>query len=176
MSGTKKANDFSAEFMETFLSTIYEENEKEIVRQIVKRFTDCGLPVKTKQYDQACMEGTYRILCFIKKSAEAVIINNKGMGRDGMSIQVRIDDRSIFDKIDGLSQNVRNQILNAVNCGNCSPKCEGKKYKFSYEEVKYIKCHFLCNNFSFHNIDINDIGSIMDIINNEIAYKQTRNK
>jgi len=55
MSGTKKANDFSAEFMETFLSTIYEDNEKEIVRQIVKRFTDCGLPVKTKQYDQACM-------------------------------------------------------------------------------------------------------------------------
>lgn len=176
MSGTKKAIDLSEEFLETFLSTIYEENEKEVVRQIVKRFMDCGLPVKTKQYDQPCMEGTFRILCFIKKSAEAVIINNKGMGRDGMSIQVRIDDRSTFDKIDSFSQNIKNQILNAGNCGYCSSKCESKKYVFTYQESEYIKCHFLCNNFSFQNIDKNDVGGIMDIINNEIAYKQTHTK
>jgi len=176
MSGTKKSNDLSAEFLETFLSTIDEENEKEIVRQIVKHFVDCGLSVKAKQYDQPCMEGTFRILCFIKKSAEAVIINNKGMGRDGMSIQVRIDDRSILDNIDRFSQNIRNQILNAGNCGYCSSKCESKKYVFTYKENEYIKCHFLCNNFCFQNIDKNDIGSIMDIIDNEIAYKQTRIK
>jgi len=176
MSGTKKANDLSADFMETFLSTIPEENEKEIIRKIVKRFIDCGLPVKTKSYNQPCMEGTFRILCFIKKSAEAVIINNKGMGRDGLSIQVRIDDRSILDKIDSFSQNVKNQILNAGNCGNCSTKCENKKYVFTYQENEYIKCHFLCSNFSFQNIDKNDVGSIMDIINNEIVYKQTRPK
>lgn len=174
MSGTKKAIDLSEEFLETFLSSIYEENEKEIVRQIVKRFVDCGLPVKTKQYDQPCMEGTLRILCFIKKSTEAVIINNKGMGRDGMSIQVRIDDRSTLDKLDSFSQNIKNQILNAANCGHCSSKCEGKKYVFTYQENEYIKCHFLCSNFSFQNIDKNDIGDVMDIISNEIAYKQTR--
>jgi hypothetical protein len=174
MSGTKKATDLSAEFMETFLSTISEENEKELIQEIVTRFVDCGLPVKTKQYNQACMEGTYRILCFIKKSAEAVIINNKGMGRDGMSIQVRIDDRNTLDKIDSFSQNVKNQILNAGNCGFCSSKCENKKYVFTYQDNKYIKCHFLCNNFSFQNIEKNDISGIMAIINNEIAYKQTR--
>jgi len=172
MSGTKKAIDLSAEFLETFLSTIYKENEKEIVRQIVKRFVDFGLPVKTKQYDQPCMGNTYRILCFIKKSAEAVIINNKGMGCDGMSIQVRIDDRGTLDKIDSFSQNIKNQIINAGNCGYCSSKCEGKKYVFTYQGDEYIKCHFLCNNFSFQNINENDVVSIMDIINNEIAYKQ----
>ena len=173
MSGTKKSVELSAEFLETFLSTIYRESEKEIVRQIVTIFLDSGLPVKTKQYDQPCMEGTYRILCFIKKSAEAVIINNKGMGRDGMSIQVRIDDRRTLDKIDNFSQNVKNQILNAGNCGYCSSKCDSKKYVFVYQDSDYIKCHFLCNNFSFQEIDINDISSIVEIINNEITYKQT---
>ena len=176
MSGTKKAIDLSAEFLETFLSDIDEENEKEIVRQIVKRFMDCGLPVKAKQYDQPCMEGTFRILCFIRKSAEAVIINNKGMGHDGMSIQVRIDDRSTLDKIDSFSQNIKNQILNAGNCGYCSSKCESKKYVFAYQENEYIKCHFICSNFSFQNIDKNDIVSIMGIIDNEIVYKQARIK
>ena len=118
------------------------------------------------------MEGTFRILCFIKKSAEAVIINNKGMDRDGMSIQLRVGDRSIFNKIDSFSQNIRNQIISAANCGNCSSKCESKKYVFTYQDNEYIKCHFLCNNFFFQNIDKNDISCIMDIINNEIAFKR----
>jgi hypothetical protein len=152
------------------------ENEKEVIWRIVKRFVDCGFPIKTKQYDQPCMEGTFRILCFIKKSAEAVIINNKGMGRDGMSIQVRIDDRSTLGKIDSFSQNIKSQILNAGNCGSCSSKCESKKYVFTYHEKEYIKCHFLCNNFTFHNVGKNDVSSIVDIINNEIAFKQTRRK
>jgi len=43
MSGTKKAIDLSAEFLETFLSTLNTESEKEAVQQIVKRFVDCGL-------------------------------------------------------------------------------------------------------------------------------------
>ena len=173
MSGTKKAIDLSEEFLETFLSSLYDENEKELVRRIVTCFADCGLPVKTKQYDQPCMEGTLRILCFIKKSAEAVIINNKGMGHDCMSIQVRIDDRSILDKIDSFSPNIRNQILNAANCGHCSTKCENKKYRFTYQENEYVKCRVLCSNFSFQHIDKNGVCDIMDIINNEIAYKQT---
>ena len=172
MSGTKKALDLSDGFLETFLSTLCMESDKEIVRQIVKRFVDCGLPVKTKQYDQPCMEGTFRILCYIKKSAEAVIINNKGMGRDGMSIQVRIDDRSTFDKIDSFSQNIKSQILGAGNCGYCSSKCDDKKYVFSHQGSEYVKCHFICNNFSFQNIKDNDVSGIIDIINNEIAYRK----
>lgn len=176
MSGTKKAFDLSEEFLETFLSSIYEEIEKEMVRQIVKRFMDCGLPVKTKQYDQPCMAGTLRIMCFIKKSSEAVIINNKGMGRDGMSIQVRIEDRSILDKIGIFSQSIRNQIINAMNCRYCTTKCESRKYVFTYQGNEYTKCHFLCSNFSFQVMGENDIGDIMGIISNEIAYKQIGSK
>ena len=149
MSGTKKAFDLSKEFLETFLSTISKENEKKIVRQIVNRFVDCGLPVKTKQYDQPCMEGTYRILCFVKKSAEAVIINNKGMGHDSMSIQVRIENKSTFEKLNVFNDKVRNRILNANDCKYCSTKCEKNRYNFTFGGKKYVKCQYLCSNFIF---------------------------
>ena len=123
------------ELLETILTTFQADNEKELARQIVKRFLDSGLPVKVKQYHQACMNGTYRILCFIKKSAEAVIINNKGMGRDGVSFQVRISDRDTLEKLDSFSENVKRQILNADDYGYCSSKREGKKYIFTYRGI-----------------------------------------
>jgi len=175
MSGTKKADDFSPELLEIILTTIDSSDEKETIRKIVGSFIDCGLPVKVKQYNQACMSGTYRILCFIKKSAEAVIINNKGMGRDGVSFQVRIEDRSVLDKLDSFSVNIKNQILNSANCGHCSSRCN-KQYVFTYQKNKYEKCHLLCNNFTFQNMNKNDVVSLMDIINNEIVYKPTRTK
>lgn len=161
------------ELLETILTTYNTEDEKEMTRQIINRFVKCGFPVKVKQYNQSCMKGTYRILCFIKKNAEAVIINNKGMGRDGVSIQVRIDERSTLEKLNSFSENIKNQIINAGDCGYCSSKCEGKKYTFTYQGNEYTKCHFICNNFSFQNIRNNDIKDLMYIINNEIMYKQT---
>ncbi len=171
MSGTKKALDFSPELFETVLATFKTEDERETARQIVNCFIGRGLPVKVKQYTQPCMEGTFRILCFIKKSSEAVIINNKGMGREGVSIQVRIEDRTTLNKLDDFSENIRNQILNSANCSYCSSKCGDKKYIFTYQECEYIKCHFLCNNFTFQNIGKSDIDSLMYIINNEITRK-----
>ena len=122
------------------------------------------------------MEGTFRILCFIKKSIEAIIINNKGMSHDGVSIQVRIDDRSILNKLDDLSDNIKNQIINSKNCGNCSSKCDTKKYTFNYKKTTYIKCHFICNNFFFQNLDKCDMDCLMRIIKNEILYKQSNRK
>ena len=142
----------------------------------MKCFADRSLPVRVKQYNQPCMKGTFRIMCFIKKSAEAVIINNKGMGRDGVSIQVRIDDRNTLSKLDDFNENIRNQILNSGDCGHCSSKCEGKQYVFTYQENEYVKCHFLCNNFSFQNINKNDIADLIEIINNEIEYKEAVNR
>lgn len=174
MSGTKKGIDFTPDIFETILATFNTENEKEAARRIVNCFIERGLPVQVKQYNQPCMEGTFRVLCYIKKGTEAVIINNKGMGRDGVSIQVRIEDRSILNKLGDLSENVRRQILNSANCGYCSAKCGDKKYSFTYQEREYIKCHFICNNFTFQNMHNNDIQNLMYIIDNEIAYKQTR--
>lgn len=173
MSGTKKGIDFSPELFEIVLSTIDSNEDKELIRKIVGRFIDQRLPVTVKQYNQACMEGTYRILCFIKKSSEAVIINNKGMGRDGMSIQVRIENRSTLDKLNDFSENIKNQILKASGCSYCSSKCEGKRYTFIYQKTEYKKCHMLCNNFCFQNMDKKDADNLIAIINDEITYKQT---
>ena len=168
--------DICPELLGTVINTFNTEEEKEITQQIVKSFLDNGFPVKVKHYNQLCMKGIYRILCFIKKNAETVIINNKGMGHDGVSIQVRIDERSIFERLDNFSENIRKQILEAANCGYCSSKCEGKKYTFTYQGKEYTKCRFICNNFSFQNIETNDISNLIDIINNEILYNQTHTK
>ncbi len=176
MSGTKKGIDFTPELFETALATFGTAEEKEAARRIVSCFIEHGFPVKVKQYNQPCMEGTCRVLCFIRNSAEAIIINNKGMGRDGVSIQVRIEDRSTLSKLDNLSENLRSQVLNSANCGHCSAKCGDKKYTFSYQDRNYVKCHFICSNFSFVNIGKSDIDSLMCIVESEIAYSQTRKK
>ena len=172
MSKTMEVIDLTPELLETILLTFSTDNEKELTRQIVRLFMDCGFPVKVKQYHQACMKGTFRILCFIKKSAEAVIINNKGMGRGGVSFQVRIDDRSTLDKLDRFSENIKNQILNSADCGYCSSKCGSKKYTFTYQGNDYIKCHFLCNNFIFEKLENDDMKDLIGIITSEIEYKQ----
>ena len=172
MSKKMEVIDITPELLETILATFQTDNEKELARQIVKRFWDSGLPVKVKQYHQACMSGTYRILCFIKKSAEAVIINNRGMGRDGVSFQVRIDDRSALEQLERFGENVKSQILNAGDCGYCSAKCEDKKYVFAYRGKEYVKCHFLCNNFTFENVENDDIKDLVEIVTNEIRHKQ----
>jgi len=117
MAKTMEVIDISPELLDMILATFPAENEKDAVRQIVQSFVECGLSVKVKQYHQPCMQGTFRILCFIKKSAESVIINNKGMGRDGVSIQVRIEDRSTLERLDCLGENIKTQILNAGDCG-----------------------------------------------------------
>ena len=176
MPKTMEILDISPELLETITETFNTEYEMEMARKIVDVFLTYELPVKVKQYYQPCMIGTYRIICFIKKSAEAVIINNKGTGRDGVSVQVRVDDKSTLSNLDNFSENIRSQILNSNDCGNCSSKCENKKYIFSYQGITHIKCHFLCSNFSFQNVNKDDIDNLIEIINNEIAYKQTRRK
>ena len=176
MSGSKLTYDMTEEFLELFLSTLDTEDDRAVVRQIVTRFAECGLPVKTKRYDTLSMAGTMRIVCHVRKSAEAVIVNNRGMSRDSLSIQVRIDDRDVFEELDKLGPNVRNQILNAGNCGFCSPKCDGKRYVFAYDGNEYAKCRTLCSNFFFQNIGPDDVSGLMRIINGEIAYKQARNR
>jgi len=51
-----------------------------------------------------------------------------------------------------------------------------KSKTFQRNPKEYIKCHFLCSNFIFTDINENDIDCLIDIINNEIAYKKTLQK
>ena len=109
----------------------------------------------------------YRVFCYIKKSKEALIINTKW---DNLfRLQVRILNQSTFEKLDEYSENIKNQILNAGDCGNCP--CKKKvTYDFAYKGKQYKKCHMICNNFWFCNFNENDIDSIIDIIKREIEY------
>lgn len=171
MSKAMEIVDITPELLETILLTFHTDSERDLARKIVALFLGHGLSVKVKQYHQACMKGTYRILCFVKKSAEAVIINNKGMGREGVSFQVRLDDRSVLKNLDNLSDNLKNQIIAAADCGYCSTKCDKKKYIFTYQGQEYVKCHFLCNNFIFQNLDRDGNSDLLEIIDNEIKLK-----
>jgi len=119
MSNAMEIVNITPDLLQTILTTFNTDNERELTRKIIECYVENGFTVRVKQYNQPCMEGTYRILCFIKKSAEAVIINNKGMGRDGVSFQIRIDEREIFERLNELSENIRKQILNATDCSYC---------------------------------------------------------
>ncbi|MGN1451143.1 MAG: hypothetical protein ACI4XQ_03505 [Eubacteriales bacterium] len=174
MAKAMNVTEITPELLETIVSS-FSEDEKRLTRQIVDCFLGHGFSVKVKQYYQPCMKGTYRILCFIKKSSEQVIINNRGMGRDGVSFQVRIGERSTLQKLHDFSENIRNQIVNAAGCSYCSSKCEGQKYVFEYQGKEYTKCRFLCNNFTFQNVKSEDIDDLMKIINIEISRKARLN-
>ena len=169
MSGTKIAYELSPEWMETFLSTVPREADREAAERIVGLFRERGLPVKSKSYDMACMAGTFRILCFVKKSREAVILNNRGMGRPGFSVQLRIENPRAFERLDGLSPNIRGQILRARDCGYCQPNCEGKRYAFAYQGAEYVKCRAFSVNFFLENFESEDIQSLMELVRGEVG-------
>ena len=176
MSGSKKPIEVSADFLDAFLSAIGDGAGKEVVKRVVSRFEDSGLPIKCKRYDAPCMIGVFRILCYVRKSAEAVVINSKGMGRDSLSVQMRIEDRGSLDRLDRLSPNIRERILSAADCRNCSADCAGGKYEFSYNGVDYVKCRVFSVNFLFQDFADEDIESMLRLVDCEIAYKRPRGK
>ena len=172
MSNIMQIYDYSPELLQNILSVIDRKAERDLTERIVRYFIDAGLTVKVKHifYDKPW--AYFRVMCYIKKSAEAVIINTKtDLGKegvvDGMAFQLRISNTKTFEELDKLSENVRNQIVNANDCGYCSAKCEGKRHTFSYNGTDHVKCHFICSNFRFADISEIDIASIMAIIKNE---------
>lgn len=173
MSSVMKVYDYSSEIVNGIIASIENQAEKSVAQQIIERFVQAGLTVKVKHifYDKPW--AYYRILCFIKKSAETVIINTKNdLGKDGvvdgMNIQIRITNGNTFEKLDELECSVRKQIINAHDCSYCSAKCEGKRYLFAYQGKDYVKCQFLCSNFRFANICKSSIPSIITIVNGEL--------
>lgn len=174
MSKAMEIVGLTPERLETVLSTFPDEADRVTARRLVGLFTAAGLPVKLKLYHQACMAGTYRILCFIRKSAESVIINNRGMGRDGVSFQVRIDNRSTLERLETFCEWTREQLRSAADCGGCSTKCEDKKYTFVYQGTAYTKCRFLCNNFTFANLTPDGRKDLLTIVAAELGGKPPR--
>ena len=83
---------------------------KTITAEVLKLFQDNGLTYKVKD------DGSrYRIFCCIKKSKESVILGTMDDRKDFI-VQLRITDRTVLNKLDKLSENIRNSILNGPNC------------------------------------------------------------
>lgn len=152
------------------INEVYESIEdtiaKEMTKKIINLFIDNGLTYKIK----IGYGNVYRIFCYIKKSKEALIINTIGKNFGPFELQLRIKNKSTLEKLESFSTNVRDMILSGKDCfGQRCCNC-GSEYKFSYLKKEYRKCHMLCDNFYFRNLKLEDIDSIMDIMQDEIAY------
>lgn len=181
MSSVMDVLPYSPELLDVIIADIDGETAKEQARQIIKLFDEAGLTIKVKNIFPLKPNAYYRVLCFIKKSKETVIINTKQDNGpsgvvEGMTIQLRIEDENSFAKLDDLTENIREQILNASDCRSCSSKCDGKRYVFTYHGTEYTKCQFLCSNFRFRVADDNDVDSVTKLVEQELAFATHKKK
>ena len=150
------------------LNTIGDGLQKEAARRIVQCFSDADLPIQVKRFSRSKPNNRFRILCFVQKNTESVVINTDMWGFGGMAFQMRIYNSDSFGRLDELSKNIRRQILNGRDCSFCWPKCNGKQYSFTYRETDYIKCRNFGRNFRFRVVDENDITSLIALVKREI--------
>ncbi len=180
MSLYKVEYDYSSELLEKIMDSFSVSTDKINVKRILNVFLDAGLPIKVKHLFPDTPKAYYRILCFIKKSAESVIINTRtDLGKDGvidgLSIQICIANKKTFDMLGDFTESIRTQIIGGNECRYCSAKCEGKRYEFTYAGIQYTKCRYLNSNFRLTMQNENDVNNIVDIIKNELALIKTKN-
>jgi hypothetical protein len=164
---------------EEIINTIDDPVGKKISIAIFDAFISDKLRYKaTAQWqtkDSAGPQG-YNVHFLIKGSKDAVIISTRNFG----GVQLRIKDRSTFDKLDEYSENIRNNILNGYPCQRCTPDggefMGHGEYVFTYKGIEYRKCQMLCGNFKLSNLTDDDIDSLMDIINREIEYGKPKRR
>lgn len=179
MSVYKKEYDYSPEIHERIMDDLDQAIDKVCVERILSIFHDAGLTIKVKHLFPDTPNAYYRLLCFIKKSAESVVINTRtDLGKegviDGLSIQVRIENKNTFNMLEQFTESIRSQIVCANECRFCSTKCEGKRYEFTYAGIEYTKCRYLCSNFSLKVHDEKMVDDVVSIIKDELAYKIKR--
>ena len=151
------------------INNIGDEVQREAANKIVQCFSDAGLPVKVKRFSRSKPNDRFRILCYVQKNKESVVINTDMWGFKGTAFQMRLFNNDSFQKLDELSENIRGQILNGRDCGFCWSKCDGRQYSFSYGGTEYIKCQNFGCNFRFRITDENDAASLIALTQREIA-------
>ena len=154
------------------INTIKSPVDKKIASAIFETFLSNGLRFKVKA--ESMPKGFlaahgYTVYFYIKGSKETIIMNTYFF-----KIQLRMNNRSTFDKLRDYSENIRNCILNGEPCKSC-PDHEGvfhghNEYIFTYQGREYRKYQMLCANFQMRNLNEDDIESLIDIINREILF------
>lgn len=157
------------------IDTIKSPESKKIAKAIFDAFLSNGLGYKVRaEYmpkDLFPLYG-YTVYFYIKGSKETIIMNTYFF-----KIQLRINNRSTFDKLDDFSDNLRNAILDAEPCKAC-PNRDGVftghgEYIFTYQGKEYRKCQSICTNFKIRNLKEDDIESLTAIINYEILFSKS---
>lgn len=165
--------EYSDETLKAALSDVKKAGDRALIERMVGLFAQNGLTIKFKHCFPDTPNAYWRILCFIKKSAESVIVNTRtDLGKegvvDGLNLQVRIANQATLDGLSTLTEGIRRQILNGNDCRFCSAKCEGKRYVFSYVGVEYVKCQYLNSNFRLTVDDEYDLECVLGIVGREI--------
>lgn len=175
MSSIMNELPYSPELLEVLVADVDGAVAQRAARKIINRFADAGLPMKVKHIFPLKPSAYYRVLCFIKKRKETVILNTKqDNGRagvvEGMTLQLRIENANSFAALDDLTLAIREQILSGGDCQFCSPKCDGKRYVFTYRGVAHTKCQMLCSNFRFRVSEDKDVESLLHLVEQELAF------
>ncbi|MBN1777268.1 MAG: hypothetical protein JW811_04020 [Clostridiales bacterium] len=157
---------------EEIAATLDDPLESRLTLSILHAFIDRGLTYKTRTNWKPKHSGepdSYRVFCYVRKSKEALIINTKHTDTKALLVQTRILNPSTFGRLDEYSENIRRQILHSsADCRHCEG-CD-KAYVFRYAGKPYRKCHMICNNFLLSVGNDDDVRSVMDIVNREIAF------
>ena len=151
------------------INSIADETQREAASGIVRRFSEAGLPVKVKRLSHSKPCDRFRILCYVQKNKESVVVNTDMWGFGGLRIQMRIFNGESFERLNELSENIRSQIVNGRDCSHCWPKCDGKQYRFSYGGTEYVKCQNFGCNFRFKIADEADADNLTALTEREIG-------
>lgn len=169
--------DYTPQLMTRVLASIRKDAERETAQRIVEHFADAGLKIVVKHMAPGKPTAHYRVFCHNESGGETVIVNtNEDDGHhnltDEMVLQLRIDNREIFERESVFTPSVGRQITNAEDCRYCAPHCKDKRYAFTFNDRDYVKCHYYTSSFRLKTLSAADTDCVMAIIESEVAYAQ----
>jgi|GEM_PF-740934 len=175
MSKFMEVYDYSPALLNKVYASIDHESDRVTARCIVEHFADAGVRITVKHMAPGKPMAHYRVVCSAENGCETVIINtHEDDGHrnltDEMVIQLRIDDRGIFEREDVFTPSVGRQITSAEDCRYCAPHCKDKRYAFTFNDRDYVKCHYYTASFRLKNLSDADTDCVMAIIDNELAF------
>ena len=175
MSKFMEVYDYSPQLMNKVYANIDREGDRAVARRVVEHFADAGLKIVVKHMAPGKSTAHYRVVCSAENACETVIINTREDDghqnlTDEMVLQLRVDDREIFEREGMFTPSVGRQITNAEDCRYCAPHCKDKRYAFTFNDRDYVKCHYYTASFRLKNLSDADTDCVMTIINNELAF------
>ncbi len=144
------------------LSILKYENDKTAFMAVHDRLISSGYKMQAKQ-NKSGFDVKYSI-----KSRKPIVQMLYGKNKNsGFEIHMRLLHVAQYSKrFSELSAHIRDCCLQGGDCRNCG-YCD-KAYVFEFEGITYTKCQFICANFCFTGIDVDDVDSIIRVLDMEL--------